>query len=175
MAFDPTLLALIFLLPPAVAFVILASTRRSGRVNPKSRISGAKPGVFVGTGLFVIGPIIGYLLRGVVPWLSPVLVILGLLLVALSLAALIADLAEHKGRSWAAFFWLSILVGPLIMSIVAASVRPFPDSPGYVSPRVALDRPDAADQIKKLSDLQKEGIITKAEFAAKKKDLLDRM
>jgi hypothetical protein len=175
MAFDPTLFLLIFLVPFAGAFLVLASTRRAGRVNPKSRFSGAKMAVFVGAGLFVIAPIVGFLLRASVPWLGSVLMVVGLLLVVLSLASLIADLAEHKGRSWAAFFWLSVLVGPLIMSIVAASVRPFPDSPGYVSPRVALDAPDAADQIKKLSDLQKEGIITKAEFATKKKDLLDRM
>jgi hypothetical protein len=176
MAFDPILIVVILLVGLGLPFLVLAATRRAGKVNPKPRFSRAKVTIFVGLGLFVLAPIASFFLRFFVPgWVFSVLTVVGLLLVVLSLASLIADLAEHKGRSWAAFFWLSVVLGPLIMSIVAASVSPFPDSPGYVSPRVALDGPDAADQIKKLSDLQKEGIITKAEFAAKKKDLLDRM
>jgi hypothetical protein len=172
MAIDPTLIVLILLVGTAVVFLVLASRRRAGKVNPNRRFSGAQVALFIGLGVFVITILIGLIaLQVVFLYLS----VIGLGIVIFALAGLVADMAESKGRSWAAFFWLSILLSPLIMWIVAASVSPFPGSPTFISTGVGPDSIDPADQIKKLSDLQKEGIITKAEFASKKKDLLDRM
>jgi hypothetical protein len=37
---------------------------------------------------------------------------------------LIANAAQRKGRSWAAFFWLSLIAGWLIMAIVVAAIAP---------------------------------------------------
>jgi hypothetical protein len=37
---------------------------------------------------------------------------------------LIANAAQRKGRSWAAFFWLSLAAGWLIMAIVVAAIAP---------------------------------------------------
>ena len=51
MAIDPTLIVLILLVGTAVVFLVLASRRRAGRVNPKSRFSGAKLAVFVVVGV----------------------------------------------------------------------------------------------------------------------------
>ena len=42
-------------------------------------------------------------------------------------------------------------------------------------PPAAPTQPDIADQLKKLADLHAAGVLTDEEFAAKKKDLLDRM
>ena len=39
-----------------------------------------------------------------------------------ALAVLIADTAMKKGKSWDAFFWLSILVSPVIMGIIAVVI-----------------------------------------------------
>lgn len=178
MSFDPTLvIALPLLVGLAIFFIVRASRRRAGKVNPNPRYSGAKIALFIGLGLAVLGAIVALIGQGQVGIASVALVAgaVGLIIAIFALAGLIADMAESKGRSWAAFFWLSILLSPLIMWIVAASVSPLPGSRGYVSPGVAPDAVDSAEQIKKLSDLQKAGILTKAEFEAKKKDLLDRM
>lgn len=87
----------------------------------------------------------------------------------------IADLAASKGRSWGAFFWLTILFSPIIMWIIAASVSPLPGSATYISPVSESLKPDVSDQLKKLSELHKEGILTDKEFEAKKKEFLDRL
>lgn len=40
------------------------------------------------------------------------------------IGAFIANAAQRKGRSWAAFYWLSVLAGWLIMAIVVAAIAP---------------------------------------------------
>ena len=39
------------------------------------------------------------------------------------LGALIADRAFSKGRSWSAFFWLSMLFSPLIMFVIVSTMQ----------------------------------------------------
>lgn len=101
-----------------------------------------------------------------------------LVLIWLSLSALIAEMAESKNRSWAAFFWLSVLVSPLLMWIIAATISPAsnpslpPEKPSNIG---VNNNQDFAEKLKKLSELRDEGILTKAEFEAKKKELLDRI
>lgn len=82
---------------------------------------------------------------------------------------LIANAAERKGRSWATFFWLSILVSPLLMGIIIA-VLPSQESAGSNSNQI-----DPSQQLERLSELQKQGVLTRAEFETKKKELLDRI
>ena len=43
------------------------------------------------------------------------------------LGALIADKAKSKGRSWNSFFWLSILVSPLVMFIIVSAIQGNPN------------------------------------------------
>lgn len=103
---------------------------------------------------------------------------IGFFILLLGINSLIADLAKSKGRSWAAFFWLSILFSPLIMWIIAATVSPLPGSAAYLAPVVATSNPgspDIAKEIEKLGSLKVQGLITEAEFEAKKKELLDRI
>lgn len=91
-----------------------------------------------------------------------------------SLLALgIGNMAEQKGRSFDAFFMLSIIFSPLIMGIIAASLGPVTKA----GPNIQSTTPsaDVAEQIKKLSDLMDQGILTKEEFEAKKQQLLDRI
>jgi hypothetical protein len=39
------------------------------------------------------------------------------------LGAVIADRAVSKGRSWSAFFWLSMLFSPLIMFVIVSTIQ----------------------------------------------------
>lgn len=104
------------------------------------------------------------------------LTIISVFIYWLTLSALIADYAKKKGRSWIAFFWLSVIVGPIIMWIVAVAISPTSDSTSTSSSSTsAAQNSDSADQLKKLSDLYKEGILSKEEFESKKKELLDRI
>ena len=117
--------------------------------------------------IFVLSDSLGY-----------TIVLLGILLLIASLDALIADMAQSKGRSWAAFFWLSILFSPVIMWIIAAAISPLAGSATYVAPVAApstVVSPDIAKEIEKLGSLKEQGLITKAEFDSKKKELLDRI
>lgn len=45
------------------------------------------------------------------------------------LSWIVANVAKQKGRSWIAFFLLSIVVSAILMSIVVASIRPSRTSP----------------------------------------------
>lgn len=107
----------------------------------------------------------------IVIWISFFIILIGI-------NSLIADLAKSKGRSWAAFFWLSLLFSPLIMWIIAATISPTPGSSAYVAPSNPpknTESQDLAKEIEKLGELKEKGFITKAEFDAKKKELLDRI
>jgi len=48
--------------------------------------------------------------------------------VGLIVSFAVANAAQRKGRSWAAFFWLSFLVNWLIMAIIVAVIAPLESS-----------------------------------------------
>jgi hypothetical protein len=48
----------------------------------------------------------------------------GLALIHLALSWLCATIAKAKGRSWVLFFWIAVLINPIIMLIVAAAISP---------------------------------------------------
>lgn len=52
---------------------------------------------------------------------------------------LIANAAQNKGRSWLAFFWLSILVSPIIMGIIVAVLPALPGTAQTAPPRSATN------------------------------------
>lgn len=173
----PNYAALVFAIASALAFILLWKFRKTRSqkflywllipVSLTLLILGFAPALSeqgdAGVSLFLIA-IIAVLI-------IPILIYFGL-------AGLIGDLAKTKGRSWAAFYWLSILLSPLIMWIIAASVSPAPGSSAYVAPNNSLkttESTDIAKEIEKLGSLKEQGLITKAEFEAKKKELLDRM
>jgi MFS family permease len=94
------------------------------------------------------------------------------------LAVFIGSVAEEKGRSFAAFFFLSLLISPIIMGIIVATISPMKNSSGDTKPEIGFEQPaskDLAQEIEKLGQLREKGLITKAEFDAKKKELLDRI
>lgn len=98
------------------------------------------------------------------------LLLLSVILYVFVFATLIADMAARKGRSWVAFFCLSIIFSPLIMWIIAASISPQLDSPSS-----GKNQRDSSEELRKLSELHKDGILSDSEFESKKKELLDRI
>lgn len=103
-------------------------------------------------------------------------VVLGGVLFILGFAGLVANMAKAKGRSWIAFFWLSVFFTPILMWIIAATITPIPGSKDYVPfAATVVTEPDSLEQIKKLGKLREQGLITDEEFEIKKRDLLNRL
>lgn len=75
--------------------------------------------------------------------------------------------ARRKGRSFHAFFWLSLLVNPLIMAIVVAAISP-------ATPSNPPDMTGASShELERLVSLHNSGSMTDEEFATAKQRLLD--
>lgn len=98
--------------------------------------------------------------------------ILGLLTISLAFSILIADTAKRKGRSWAAFFWLSVLVSPIIMGIIVASLgqqsAPHPSE----SSKPSKDDQSLEYRLLELNGLKDKGVVSEEEFAQAKKKIL---
>ena len=111
-------------------------------------------------------------------WVDLVFIFIDVLSLFVIFAASIADKAEKKGRSWEAFFWLSMLFSPILMLIIVELISPLPSSVAHSSSESAARAsfsPDLMDQIKKLGDLRDQGLITDQDFEAKKNELLNRI
>lgn len=80
--------------------------------------------------------------------------------------AWIADTAESKGRSWKAFFWLSLLISPLITGLIVATIR------GNESINKVQSQGSMADELSKLESLYKSGAIGEDEYKKAKSKIL---
>lgn len=85
------------------------------------------------------------------------------------LAGLVADQAVRKGRSWAAFYWLSIFVTPLLTWLVVATLA---EKQGATTTTNPLQE-DVAKSLSNLAALRESGDLTDEEFSAAKKKLLE--
>jgi hypothetical protein len=54
------------------------------------------------------------------------IVLLGLVMLDISLAATVGSAAERKGRSYKAWFWISLFSGCLVPALVVATMGPRP-------------------------------------------------
>ncbi len=77
---------------------------------------------------------------------SELLIVAGFLTLVLNaiIGIFIANAAQRKGRSWSAFFWLSILAGWLIMAIVVAAIAPVSPTATTTKVEVSPKEPNAA-------------------------------
>jgi len=91
--------------------------------------------------------------------------------IVLVAAHLIGLAAESKNRSRVAFFWMTLLIGPVIPGIIVAVIRPSDANSSLGEANKSL----AKNDFEELTILYSNGLITKAEFEAKKKELLDRL
>ena len=105
-------------------------------------------------------------------WLPTVLVIVLIAGGSALLSWAIANKAEKAGRSWAAFFWLSALVSPIIMGIIAVTLKPL-DSPASQAdlPSGNTER-GLEPKLEELHALKEKGILTDEEFEKAKKKAL---
>jgi len=81
-------------------------------------------------------------------------------------ATRIADIAHDKGKSWEAFFWLSLLVSPLITWLIVASIK---------SERTSAEQsqsPSVSEEIRKLEALHKSGALDEEEYKKAKAKIL---
>ena len=82
----------------------------------------------------------------------------------------VAKAARRKGRSFHAFFWLSVLINPLIMAIVVAAISPREASTHGASHSRSES---VAGEIERLTALRDSGAISDAEFTSAKARLLE--
>jgi hypothetical protein len=168
-----------------LAVYVLVSRRKLANAPVKSlpllpgrasslKLTGFAGLVLIGSSLFglIVLAATGYGSGIVVPFA------IGILLVYIWIASAIANVAEEKGRSWALFFWLALLVSWLIMLIIAASMSPLgaaqPARNGPATPS-SNKSDDPGERIRQLQKLKDDGLLTEAEFLEKKKEMLDRM
>jgi drug/metabolite transporter (DMT)-like permease len=98
---------------------------------------------------------------------------LALIVTVLSLSGLIADVAKSKGRSWAAFFWMSSLISPLIIWIIVSAMSPAPAVQPFGN-QANFNDPVAA-KLTELQALLDRGLISRSEFEQKRAELLSRI
>lgn len=97
--------------------------------------------------------------------------VFGLILALLS--AMVADSAELSNRSWLSFFWLSLLISPLVTWLVVAALKP--ESTQNQIDLTADQNQPPLEQIEKLGSLLRQGLISQEEFDKKKTSLLDEV
>lgn len=122
--------------------------------------------------LFLIGPLIYLVLYAIFPgsnFLGNILLGFAFGWILTKISDLIATRAEQKGRSWLAFYWITVLLSPIISIIIVATLPPKHDSSDPKHP----SKPDQIENIRRLSQLRDEGILTEEEFQEKKRSLLD--
>lgn len=176
---DP--LTLVILLVVGIMIFFVVRTRKS-RAKPSKPLTSSTL-AYGSVGAVVSGMVLlffGSLSSIYVSLLGGLLGIAGLVILVFMLCGLIADMAEAKGRSWGAFFLLSLLFSPLIMWVIAATMSPLPGSTDYVapprrSPSSIQTSEDFAKQIRDLGTLRDQGLITDEEFEKKKQQVLERI
>lgn len=85
----------------------------------------------------------------------------------------IGNKAEKAGRSWVAFFWLSALVSPIIMGIIAVTLKPLDSHDATTSSNPPKSNGDLESKLVELQSLKDKGILSEAEFNEAKKKALD--
>jgi len=199
--YDGNVWALLSLVQPLVgsaglfSLFLLIDRRLSNRAQSEGRHVRRSKGLRFGKKLFVIGSslvlanfligvyrywgFVAFLTNdGIWVFLSAVGLVIALIGVQIMLSSFIADSAAAKGRSWSAFFWLSLLINPLIVWIVAVSLSPLPGSGLYTTPNPDSQPPrpdDPSQQLRGLVALRDDGLLSEAEFQEKKKEIIGRL
>jgi hypothetical protein len=83
------------------------------------------------------------------------------------IALSIADLAVSKGRSWIAFFWLSLLISPLVTWLILASIK---DDKGQAP--LTTSNGKLSEELLNLEKLYKSGAINDEEYTKAKAKII---
>ncbi|HEV8698951.1 MAG TPA: SHOCT domain-containing protein [Candidatus Limnocylindrales bacterium] len=89
-------------------------------------------------------------------------------------SGLVAWIASVRGRSPVGWFFLSVLLSPLI-GIIAVLVAPNRRAATIPVAAPMSSAPSTTDTLRELGDLRDRGVITAEDFEAKKGDLLRRL
>lgn len=90
--------------------------------------------------------------------------------VLVPILTLVANKAERAGRSWTGFFWLSLVISPLITGLIAIALKDEDFSEGKNA--VELGKETLESKLLEIQSLLDKGLISEADFEAKKKDVL---
>lgn len=175
---DPLNLILFGIIAAVVLLVVLRVTRRRSQVRSgtfdvrqaqRQRQVALAITVFAALGaaftvalggvseLFLLGLFLGALVGAIFAWI----------------ASAVARIAERKERSWLTFFWLAMLLNPLIVWLVVALLpEPERSRPKAVTPD-SSHPDDAITKIERLAKLKASGAISDDEYQSKKQTLLD--
>jgi hypothetical protein len=96
--------------------------------------------------------------------------VLGLVLLSSRLASVIGDRAERSGRSWLAFYVVSYFVSPLITGLFAIALKDEALSGGKTNQESGSQSLES--KLVEIQNLREKGLISEADFEAKKKDVL---
>lgn len=88
------------------------------------------------------------------------------------IGAAIANKAEKAGRSWLAFFWLSALVSPIIMGIIAVTLKPSDQLDSPITGASNRSEPILEEKLAELESLKNRGVISGEEFEQARKKAL---
>lgn len=104
--------------------------------------------------------------------------LIGFLVAIISLQ--IANTAERKGRSFLAFFMLSLLFSPIIMGVISATMSPDARTAhigqgASVKTAKTASTSSTSSKLKELQELLDSGLITQKEFDNKKKSILENL
>lgn len=112
-------------------------------------------------------------LRFVFPLVLAALVTAAVMAVAFAvsnLAGWIADTAEKAGRSWFLWFWLSLVITPVLTWLITASFKPV--STEELAARNQSQETHLEQKLKELLSLRDQGVISADEFEAAKRKVL---
>lgn len=107
--------------------------------------------------LFLLGLFLGALVGAILAWI----------------ASAVARTAERKERSWLTFFWLAMLLNPLIVWLVVALLPEPERSTATVVTPDSSQADDSITKIERLAKLKASGAISDDEYQSKKQTLLD--
>ena len=110
---------------------------------------------------FVIPAAISLAIAGIV-----MVVLLGIT----NFACINADTAERAGRDWSLWFWLSLIVTPLLTWLISASFKPV--SLEKLSSQKMSQETHLEQKLKELLSLRDQGLISADEFEATKRKVL---
>jgi hypothetical protein len=88
------------------------------------------------------------------------------------IGAAIGNKAARAGRSWTAFFWLSALISPIIMGIIAVTLKPVGQSVASESLLPPKLESSLESKLLQLHSLKEQGILSDDEFEEAKKRTL---
>ena len=87
-------------------------------------------------------------------------------------AAAVASKAEEAGRGWVSFFWLSLLISPLITWLIAATLKPLSSSQSPPASDPSDGGRTLEEKLTELQNLKEKGILSDDEFDKAKKKAL---